>query len=802
MLPTLLWAAASSCAFTLVSALGSACDAPLGAGAAAASDPFWLESIKHQGTAAFNPDPANYVVFRNVKDYGAVGDGSADDTEAINKAITDGDRCGGADGNICNSTTITPAIVYFPSGTYSVSAPIIAYYTTQLIGDAKNLPTIEASADFAGLAVIDADPYIDGGNGAQWYYNTNNFFRSVRNFKIDTTKVDPATSATGIHWQVSQATSLMNVVFEMAKGEDSKHQGIFMENGSGGYMGDLVFNGGLYGMWVGNQQFTVRNITVNDANTAVFGIWNWGWTFQRVTINNCEVGFDLVTGVVDSSTLTDTTNSLLNDAKQSIKAESDDQTLAGEAIIDAVVSETPIFIRSSEASTSLAGSLVLNNIQLTNVPTAVGVADGTVVLEGGSITIDSWGQGNVYKGTDSAGTFTQGEIVSAKKPESLLDSNGHIFGKMHPQYESYSVDQIVSVKAEGAVGDGKTDDTKALQDIFDKHSGCSILFFDAGTYVVSDTVTIPAGTQMIGEAWTVLAGKGEAFQDMENPKVVFKVGESGDKGVTEISNIIFQTIGPAAGAIVVEWNVAEPDGVQGGAGMWDSYIRLGGSEGSEQDLETCPSTQTEPTDACMSAFMALHLTAGSTAYLEGTWVWLADHFMDGDGYSRLSLYSGRGILSHSSGPVWMIGTGSEHHTLYQYSLVNASNHYMGLIQTETPYFQPTPLAPEPFTVRADYNDPTFEGEINEALGLNIANSNDIFIFGAGLYSFFDSYTQECLDTRDCQKHIANIDSASSVTIYQLNTVATTNQLSIDGKGIISQADNLNGFTSTVTVWSQ
>ncbi len=27
--------------------------------------------------------------------------------------------------------------------------------------------------------------------------------------------------------------------------------------------------------------------------------------------------------------------------------------------------------------------------------------------------------------------------------------------------------------------------------------------------------------------------------------------------------------------------------------------------------------------------------------------------------------------------------GSEHHAMYQYNLVNAANHYMGLIQTET-----------------------------------------------------------------------------------------------------------------------
>lgn len=84
----------------------------------------------------------------------------------------------------------------------------------------------------------------------------------------------------------------------------------------------------------------------------------------------------------------------------------------------------------------------------------------------------------------------------------------------------------------------------------------------------------------------------------------------------------------------------------------------------------------------MAAFLALYLTAESTAYLEvcissldvefncpipeltlwyasitqGTWVWLADHDLDGNG-GQTTIFSGRGILSESAGPVWMIGTG-------------------------------------------------------------------------------------------------------------------------------------------------
>ena len=54
---------------------------------AAPGEPFWMESIKHQGIAPFSSDPASYKVFRNVKDFGAVGNGIADDTAAIKYVI-------------------------------------------------------------------------------------------------------------------------------------------------------------------------------------------------------------------------------------------------------------------------------------------------------------------------------------------------------------------------------------------------------------------------------------------------------------------------------------------------------------------------------------------------------------------------------------------------------------------------------------------------------------------------------------------------------------------------------------------
>lgn len=45
----------------------------------------------------------------------------------------------------------------------------------------------------------------------------------------------PVNVGAGIHWQVAQATSLQNIIFNMRTdgGDANAQQGIFMDNGSG-----------------------------------------------------------------------------------------------------------------------------------------------------------------------------------------------------------------------------------------------------------------------------------------------------------------------------------------------------------------------------------------------------------------------------------------------------------------------------------------------------------------------------------------------------------------------------------------
>ncbi|EJU01871.1 glycoside hydrolase family 55 protein [Dacryopinax primogenitus] len=749
--------------------LGSSCSAPMTGCTAAPGDPYWMQLIQHNGTSPYNTDPSTYQVYRNVKDFGAQGDGVTDDTAAINAAIAYGNRCGYG----CQSSTTSPALVFFPSGTYLVSAPLLAYYYTEMVGDARSMATLLASPSFSGIAVIDADPYTADG---EWYINQDNFYRSVRNIIIDLTQTPPTASSTGIHWQVSQATSLVNVVVNMSTAPDTNHQGIYMEDGSGGFMSDLIFKGGKYGIWVGNQQFTVRNITVNNAQIGIYANWNWGWTFQGVTINNCQVGMEIATG---------------------------GSSVGGEVIIDAQVYNTPTFIQTTTAQrTTLGGSILLSNIYLSNVTTAVADPEGTV-LAGGTTTISQWAQGNVYTGISGEYRYQQAALAAPYKPPTLLDSTGRIYARSRPQYTDYAPNQFQSVKAMGAMGDGVTDDTAAIQKTIDQasvYAGCKIIYFDAGTYYVTNTIRFPADTIIVGEVWSVIMGGGPVSSDAARPVPVVQIGTPGSRGVMEITDIVFSTRGPAPGAIIVEWNVGQTS--QGSAGAWDTHVRTGGLDGSNLQYATCSSTNTTATPAeCTASFLDVHITSGASAYLENVWLWTADHDLDTYGNGQLNIYTGRGLLSEAvNGPVWLIGTASEHHALYQYNVVNSQNFYGGLMQTETAYWQPNPLAPAPFYVNALYYDPlTYPS--GKGWSLYIQNSIDALVYGAGFYSFFNDYDASCEANYTCNAQILNIINSYPVSIYGLATVATTYQLRVDNYPVVAAANDHDGFQNTMTAWT-
>jgi glucan 1,3-beta-glucosidase len=736
---------------------------------------YWFETIKRQGQAPFNPNPTAYKVFRNVKELGAKGDGSSDDTDIINKIIADGERCGEG----CDSTTTTPAIIYFPAGTYMISKPIIQYYYTQFVGDATNMPILKATANFEGMGLIDADPYIPGGDGANWFTNQNNFYRQIRNFVID---ISQTKAAAGIHWQVSQATSLQNIRFEMAKGDAGKDQkGIFQDNGSGGFMSDLIFNGGAIGAFLGSQQFTTRNMTFNDCGTAIFMNWNWLWTLKSIFINNCKLGLDMA-------------NSPAN------------QTVGSVLLLDSIITNTPIGVNTSFTQDSVphtGGTLILDNVDFTSCTTAVQNAAGEALLKGNK-KVATWAQGNAAAAGQAQAGRVQGDVTGAPvKPQSLLGENGW-FERSKPQYENVDVTKFVSLKSKGAVGDGKTDDTKAIQDAINGLQDGQVLHADHGGYLITKTIDIPAekNIKIVGEIYTMFFITGKFFSNMDDPQPGFRVGKkSGDKGSFEMSDAIISTQGPAPGGILMEWNIAAEAGK---AGLWDVHFRVGGFAGTNLQSSDCkknPDAQHAPNPKCIGSFMQLHITKSSSGYFENVWLWTADHELDQEDHSQIDIYNGRGMLVESQGPVWLVGTASEHSQLSQYQFQGAKDIWYGAIQTETPYYQPNPAATVPFKKNDKFFDPDMSNTTS-AWAVRIIDSESIWNYGAGTYSFFDNYSQKCVTGQNCQEHINEIENSSNVNIFGLSTKASVNMISSGGQGLLKDEDNRSNFCATLAIFAQ
>lgn len=147
-------------------------------------------------------------------------------------------------------------------------------------------------------------------------------------------------------------------------------------------------------------------------------LWDWGWTWKSLVISNAQYGIKM-TGdynggsiIVLDSSMTDVT--------------------------------TGIYV-TSPFNLGNQFSIVIDNLKLTNVGTAVNHKSGGTTLAGGSKTIESWVLGKVY---DSATPkYQMGGALSALHPKTaeLRGTNGY-FERSKPQYETYNANSFINVR--------------------------------------------------------------------------------------------------------------------------------------------------------------------------------------------------------------------------------------------------------------------------------------------------------------------------------------------------------------------
>ncbi|KAF1850325.1 glycoside hydrolase family 55 protein [Cucurbitaria berberidis CBS 394.84] len=420
---------------------------------------------------------------------------------------------------------------------------------------------------------------------------------------------------------------------------------------------------------------------------------------------------------------------------------------------------------------------------MNNVQKGVADASGNIILAS-SAHIDQWVAGPTYSPKRE---FSMGKSTTYTRQPFLLDPSGGTnvpyFERAKPQYEDRSVGDFVNIKNFGARGDGVSDDTSAIQSALNANVG-KIIHVDAGTYIITRTVFVPSGTKLVGETWSQFAASGSFFSDANNPKVMLSVGSPGQVGDVEMQDLMFTTKGPTPGAVLVEWNMKASK--PGAAGILDYHARIGGATGTSLNPAECPPITSGVNPNCQGASLMMHVTSKASGYFENMWPWVADHMIDdpdlvdaNNTMVQTSVYVARGLLIESQAPTWLYGTASEHSVYYQYNFHKAKNIFAGMIQTESPYYQPIPKAPAPFAnaVGKFPGDPQYKCSGGEFDGCDsswaviIRESSDIVIGGAGLYSWFSAYSQDCIDGQTCQKALLWLENnGPNIRIQHLITI--------------------------------
>jgi glucan 1,3-beta-glucosidase len=372
---------------------------------------FWYETITHNGISPFIPNGDSWTVFRNVKDYGAKGDGVTDDSAAIQSAINAGGKGSGGNGF---GTTGAPAVVYFPSGTYAMGSAIQSFVDTVIMGNPISRPTLKALSNFSNSTIIYGK---DPGFGP-----TINFYQGIKNLIIDSTAVSHNNTITLLDWSVSQATQLTNVLFNMP--HNSLHTGVSTpEGGSGTYLGDLEFVGGKYGINLNNQQYSFKNIKFTGCNTGVYITHGFALVMQEMDFVDCETAVDSTSGGVGN--------------------------VGSIALIDSTATSVGTVINTKSES-GADDSIIIDNLSSTRSGATV-KAGGTTILSGS--VANRWVYGNAYTAVN-ASKHDAGTTYRYARPSALLSGKKY-FTMAPPTYQDEThVVNIKSVSGLPVHGDG------------------------------------------------------------------------------------------------------------------------------------------------------------------------------------------------------------------------------------------------------------------------------------------------------------------------------------------------------------
>ncbi|MDX1963158.1 MAG: glycoside hydrolase family 55 protein [Pirellulales bacterium] len=213
--------------------------------------------------------PRDASVLDARRDFGAVGDGKADDTAALQAAI---DASCGTDPKFRGKSNL----LFVPKGTYRVTNTLVVKSALGpwVWGESRDGVIIKLDDGVKNVnSVLRTHPNEKGPTSADW------FMRNLRNFTIDAGN-NPQTD--GIRYYATNSGCLQNV---RVIGQ-----------------GKVGVNGGFLDQSGPNL---IQDVEIDGFETGILSQWIWSQTLSRIKISNCrKVGVEVTANVVAIEDLT------------------------------------------------------------------------------------------------------------------------------------------------------------------------------------------------------------------------------------------------------------------------------------------------------------------------------------------------------------------------------------------------------------------------------------------------------------------------------------------------------------------
>ncbi len=598
------------------------------------------------------------------------GDGIADDTDALQQAI---DRV---------QETTNQGILFLPAGRYRLSRTVYIWPGIRIFGYGNTRPVIVLAANtpafqqgpsymifFAGGRPGKEPSGVSGEGAAAMPPDASpgTFYSAISNVDIEIQ--DGNSGAVGIRAHYAQHCYLAHMDFRLRSGIAGIHDG-------GSVAIDLHFFGGKYGIWTRKPspgwQFTIIDSTFEGQSEAGIREHEAGLTLIRPQFKNVPTAISIDPGYFDELWVKDARLENISGPGVIISAENSPRT---EINMENVVCRgVPVFTFFRESGKQVKGPQDMYTIRT--------FLHGVHFEDVGAVP--------------SMQDIVEVEPLSALPPPVPSDIRDL------PPMKTW-----VNIRTLGALGDGATDDTAALQKAIAEHR---TIYFPAGQYRVTETIQLKADTILIGLHPSVtrilLADGTPAFQGVGSPKPLLEAPEGGNNIITGIG---LYTNGINPRAVALKWMAGKDSMVDdvrflGGHGT----VNPGATPAQNAKVWEQIYNNTHTADSNLlrrwdGQYPSLWVTDGGGGTFVNIWTPCT--------FAQAGLYVSN---TSTSGRVYELS--SEHHVRNEVVLHNVSNWQIYALQTEEE-----------------------RGEGGFALPLEIRNSRDITIANLHMYRVVSSY---------------------------------------------------------------